>query len=357
MSISSELKDRLKQIPILDVCTTVLNITPIKRSNTYWCKCRPEERTASTRLYIEDNRFYDYGSHVGGDVIELVRYTLGIDFVSAAQLIQDAFHVSEDRQRNPVSRYDLMDWEYQAIGLYGDRATKNFTFDVERMSMERIQQISEKYAMPMNELRIKHPKTYKRLLLEKALPHLRSLRTNYLIAVWNHYLFCTRHVTPEYFYMGDLRQQFADDLKPLETAERILRKAVHNTDIKLPDQPTYDPVRDLDRLLGGQAKPDLGNMTYSALQALAEEYGCRVKYRTVPYDNFCADSVLSRYPHTAFLKAGKVTIGYLVTDQPALALTLDAMRPLKNQRYPRKPIPQPTHAVKGKGRIINDPAR
>lgn len=357
MSISNELKEQLKQIPILEVCSTVLNITPIKRSNTYWCKCRPEERTASTRLYIDDNRFYDYGSHVGGDVIELVRYTLGIDFVSAARRIQDAFHIHDDRQGVQASRYDLMDWEYQAIGLYGDRATKNFSFDVERMPMERIQQISEKYAMSMNELRIKHPKTYRRLLLEKALPYLRSLRTNYLISVWNHYLFCNRHVTPEYFYMADLRRQFADDLKPFEAAERILRKAVRNTGIKLPDEPTYDPASDLDRLLAGQEKPALGNMTYNELQTLATENNCRVKYRTVPYDNFCAEQLLSRYPHIAFLKSGNVTIGYLETDQPALSIALDAMRPIAKQRHPRKPIPLPAHDAKEKGRAKKDPAR
>ena len=99
MTINKELIEQLKQIPILEVCSTILNITPIKRSNSYWCKCRPEERTASTRLYIEDNSFYDYGSHEGGDVIELVRYTLGIDFVSAAKLLQEAFHKSANSKR------------------------------------------------------------------------------------------------------------------------------------------------------------------------------------------------------------------------------------------------------------------
>ena len=359
MTIDKELKEQLKQIPILEVCSTILNITPIKRSNSYWCKCRPEERTASTRLYIEDNSFYDYGSHEGGDVIELVRYTLGIDFVSAAKLLQEAFHIPDPKDQRSPSRFALMDWEYQAIGLYGDRATKNFTFDVERMPMERIQQISEKYAMPMNELRLKHPKTYKRLLLSKAFPYLRALRANYLISVWNHYLFCRQHVTPDYFYMGDLRQRFGNDLKPLETAEHILRKAVHNTGISLPKVPTYDPALDLDKLLGGQVKPDLGKLTYSELQSLAESKGCRVKYRTVPYHNFTAECALEKYPYTAFLKAGNVTIGFLETDYAALDPVLDAMRPLEKQRYPRKPIPvpRPTHTAKGKGTTTKDPVR
>jgi len=358
-SISNSLKEQLKQIPILDVCSQVLNITPEKRSSTYWCKCRAGERTASTRLYTDENCFYDYGTNTGGDVIELVKYTLDVDFVTAVKMLQDAFHIPDPNEHTSVPRHTLMDWEYNCIGLYGDRATKNFRFDVDRMSLDHIQQISEKYAMPMNELRKKHPKIYRRLLIEHALPYVRALRANYLLAVWNHYQFCCKHVTPDYFYVGDMRQKFAEDLNPLIQAEHILRKAAYKTGISLSPPREYDPAKDLDSLLSGTAKPDLGKLTYAELQSLAREKGCNIRYRTVPYDNFCPTGKLEQFPYSAFLKSGNVTIGYLETDHSALDPILDAMRPLPKQRHPRKPIPSPQqpYSSKGKGAHSIDHAR
>ena len=61
---------RLKAIPLTDILQNVYGVEIQQRGSKYYCKIR-EERTASCQIY-PNNTFYDFGSGVGGDTINLI---------------------------------------------------------------------------------------------------------------------------------------------------------------------------------------------------------------------------------------------------------------------------------------------
>lgn len=302
---------QLKQIPITDVCQR-LGIELQCRHNGTWCKVR-KESVASTLVHMEKNTFYDFGTNTGGDVISFVGYVTELERKDAIRQLADMYHIEPVNPRNGMSSSELTDWEYQQIGLYGDMATKNFDFDMEHMPIERIYEISNKYAMPMNELKKEHPKTYERIIRQRALPYIRELRNNYFLHVWDRFQMAKAVGNPQLFYSGDLKSAFADDLRALTGAERILERAVKDTGIKLQGKKEYDPAKDLERLSNGEIKPGLSEVGYAEIQAASKKAGCPIKYRTMDYSAYL-NSGLNQHFHSAFFKAGKVIVGYLDKD-------------------------------------------
>lgn len=316
--------NRLKQIPITDVCQR-LGVTVERRHNGLWCKAR-EEGVPSTTIHEGKNTFYDFGTNAGGDVISFVGYILELERKDAIRQLADMYHIEPVNPRTGYQSSELTDWEYNQIGLYGDMATKNFDFDMERMPIERIYEISNLYDMPMNELKKKHPKTYERIIRQKALPYLREMRNSYLLHVWNRYQVAREIGNPQLFYHGDLKSVFGDEIRELTNAERVLRRAVKDTSIKLPSAREYDPVKDLDLLSKGEIKPGLSEVGYSEMQAAAKRAGCAVRYTVMDYSKYLASGLDQQF-HTAFFKAGRVVVGYLEKDWMKIKPVLASNKP------------------------------
>ena len=302
---------QLKQIPITDVCQR-LGMKLDRRHNGIWCKVR-KESVASTLIHTDKNTFFDFGTNTGGDTISFIGYIMSLERKDAIRALADMYHIEPVNPRDGMSSSELTDWEYRQIGLYGDMATKNFDFDMEHMPVERIYEISTAYAMSMNELKKRHPKTYERILRQRALPYVRQLRNNYFLHVWNRYQIAAAVGNSQLFYSGDLNAAFADDLRDLNAAEHILDRAVKDTSIKLRKSMGYDPVKDLDLLSKGEIKPGLSEVGYAEIQAASKKTGCPIKYRTMDYSAYL-DSGLDKHFHSAFFKSGKVIVGYLDKD-------------------------------------------
>ena len=192
--------DRLNEIPILSVCSH-LNI-PIEKKygRRVWCKAR-QERTASTMLDLDKNTFYDYGAggH-GGDVIAFYAYVTGVSQGEAMKELGNVFGILPTDPRAGLYSHELTNFEWEKIGLYGDSASKNYSFDIERMPIDRCWELSEQFNMPMNALRKAYPEVYEKMLREKALPHLRELRNRYYLNIYGEYRFTAELGNTDLFY-------------------------------------------------------------------------------------------------------------------------------------------------------------
>ena len=168
--------------------------------------------------------------------------------------------------------------------------------------------------MSMNELRKKHPKIYESILLQKALPFVRCLRNEYYLDVWSRYQMMCTIGNPSLFFQEDQMSYFKDQIHELNIAERMLRKAIHNTSIQLQPAKEYVPATDLEHLSKGQIKPVIGTAGYKEMTDAAEKHSCSVKYRSVNYDQFVKHMMGCSLFYSAFLNAGRVVIGYLEKD-------------------------------------------
>ena len=333
--------DKIKQIPIMDVCRNMLGLECVQRSGRTWCKAR-QERTASTLLHLDSNTFHDFGSNTHGDVIGLVSHSLGIDRKTAIEQLANAYHIEPENLRKDRDPNELTLWEYEQIGIAGDKATKNFDFDIERMPIERIQEISDKYWISMQDLRKQHPGTYEKILRQKALPFVRSLRNEYYLDLWSRYKTMCSIGNPDLFFHADQHRHFDDQIQHLKTAERLLSRAVNGTSIRLRPTRDYDPAQDLDLLSKGEIKPVMGTAGYDELQNASKSNDSPVKYRTVDYDLYVRHMMNDTEDlfYSASLKAGRVIIGYLEKDMDQFKPYFDKMRPQQSQAQ-SKPYPAP----------------
>ena len=318
--------DRIKEIPIADLCRNVLGLECSRRGDRTWCKLRPE-RTASTLLNENRNTYYDFGTTEHGDIINLVSSVMHIDYKAAIQFLGETYGIPAADRRQGLSSHELTSWEYAKLGIYADLATKNFEFNTDRMPYERICEISEKYSIPMNELRKKHPKIYERIIRQKALSHVRGLRNEYYLDLWNQYQTATHMGNPSLFFTPETFAYFDDQLKALREAERILSKAVQGTQIHLRPMGEYEPAKDLELISDGKVKPTLGPAGYQEMQDAAKLADSTVHYRTVDYDRYVQHMMqpAEELLYSAFLRSGRVVIGYLTADYDRFKPYFDQM--------------------------------
>lgn len=316
--------NRVKMIPILDVCN-FLGVEWKEQGGNKWCKVRPE-RTASALIRDDLNMYVDFGgTGKRSDVIQLVCDVKGMDRKDAIRYLADAFNIRSERQT--TSKYQsqndskLAFWEYEKIGLSGDLATKNFTFDFEKQGIERIEEISSKYAMPMNDLRQKHPKVYEQLMWDQAIPYVQDLRNNYYLSIIN--LHHVLNIT-DFTQYPDLKKSLASDAEALRDAEYVLKRALAKTSIGAQEVGQYEPETDLKKLLAGEIRPSIGNQTKNQLASAAQNRKCEVWHKTIPWDKYFSRG-LDQFPYSAYIKGDSVLLSYLSADYKQMKPLLDKM--------------------------------
>lgn len=319
--------DSIKSIPILDVCNA-FGIELERKGGSIWCKLRPE-RTASVVLHPEPERntFHDFGTNQTSDVIGLVSVYLDIDRGAAIEKLAQAFTIAPENAKAGQSTGDLTVWEYEKIGLDGKMATRNFDFDLSRQSVERVSELSLRYAMPMNVLKKNNPWIYEKLLKQRAIPYVRDLRISYYQDIFARFHLDKAIGSEGLFAKAAQKGEFAKQIKELQTAERILKQACFGTQITAWPVGEYDPEKDLQKLLDGTIKIPLGNTSYLDLKRLSTQEKSPVKYRTVALDGFWNSyTALSDISHSAFLKDGNVVVGFLEKDLGKIKPILDKIR-------------------------------
>jgi len=325
---------QIEAIPILDVCSH-FGIPVTYRGRKPWCKLRSEEKTASTLLHTEDdgrskaNTFYDFGVHEGGNNITLACMMMGLnryadaDRYQAISYLAEAFHITPKGQVNSLSG-NLTDKQYAKIGLYGDLATKNFRFNVEHMDLEKIQEISDKYAIPMNQLKKDRPYTFERLLKRISVPFIEDMRNSLYMDIW-----LNREAVRKAEATGDLvfqRHDFLQELEELRDVDQIFDRAIIGTKMKSFQHKIYDPKEILKKMDAGEIKPKFGSRTFRQMQKLAKKHQTTVKYRALDARPIYYEGteIFGQIPYSAFLDRGKAMIGYLESD-------LDLLRPIFDQ--------------------------
>ena len=328
--------DRLKEIPILSVCSQ-LNI-PIEKKygRRAWCKVR-QERTASTMLDLDKNTFFDYGDggH-GGDVIAFYAYVTGISQGEAMKELGNHFGIPSKDPRAGLKSNDLTNFEWSKIGLYGDRASKNYSFDVERLPIERCWELSEQFNMSMNDLRKAFPEVYEKMLREKALPYLRELRNHYYLNIYGEYRFALELGNTDLFYDQRIQEDLLHEKEHLITAERLLEKAARNTAIHFEPGKSYEPDVVLKQLLRGDHK--LGTLSHKQMQARARARKCYLKYCSFGYADY-ESADFSDILHTAFLRGDRVFIGYLPSDEQKVQSILNPVCPTAKEQRSSQTLP------------------
>lgn len=322
---------QIENIPILDVCSH-FGIPVSHRGRTPWCKLRPEEKTASTILHTEDigrakaNTFYDFGTQEGGNNITLACMMMGLnryadaDRYSAMEYLAETFHIAP-RGQEKATHGNLTDRQYAKIGLYGDLATKNFRFSVEHMDLEKIQEISNKYAMSMNQLKKDHPYTFERLLKRISVPLIEDMRNTLYMDIW-----INREAVRKAEASGDLvfqRYDFHREIAELKDLDQIFDRAIIGTKLKPFQNREYDPKEILRKMDAGEIKPKFGSRTFRQMQKLAKKNQTIVKYRALDACPiyFEGSEIFGQVPYSAFFDKGKAMIGYLESD-------LDMLRPI-----------------------------
>ena len=295
----------VKDISILDVCDQ-LGITVTRRGKSYWCKLR-DERNASVILHPDTNTFYDFGTQDHGSNIDLVCFVTGKSFAEAVRYLGESFGLTPETQEEAHKRFLTMSRsDYARIGLHADLATKNFTFPIETCSLKKLVEIEMRYQMPMNTLRQEHPKTYERILREKAIPFVNRLRNWYYLSIWTHYslLQCTGRTA--LFYDSERTQaRFANLTKQLEQAERSLYKAGQGTSLSIPAPSHYDPMRVISRFLTDRLSISIGTCEPETFKVGGQDTCSEL---TVSHNAYFGTE-LEDIPHSAILTKDHVLLG------------------------------------------------
>ena len=300
--------NQLKTIPILTLARD-LGLDIRLKGKRHWCQVRPEDHEPSCILHEDTNRFYDFGTHQKGDVIEFVKYVKNVDLDIAQEWMGRTYGFTPKNRQSGNQLPDTMTlWDYEAIGIYGDMASKNLPLEV-------LYANPDEYSIGMNDLRKKDIKTYTGILINKALPYVAALRNNYYLDVWSMYELVKEIGSPQLFQAQCDRGVFDAAIKELEKAEHMLVKAAKGTYFKAYPPGNYDPMEDLKKLISGSIKPKLGNLSYNDIQKLAKDAGCEIQYTPLDYLQYNNKyDLLNSIPHQAFLRSGTVNIGYLETD-------------------------------------------
>jgi len=328
--------NELKAIPILSVASALGIQIRNTRGTDHWCSVRREDKTPSCVLHADTNTYHDFGTGRGGDGIDLVGYTLNMDLKASQEWLGKQFNLTpKNRPYSNRERYEMSPWEYGYIGLASDLATKNFRFDINKLSIEAISRISARYAMTMNELRQKHPGTYAKVLYQKAIPYVTALRDEYFMSLWSLNQLLLDIGNPETFLSECQRGVFDDMIQELERAERSLHKAARGTRLKLDPLVQYDPVRDLESVISGEVEPSLGKLAQNELEQRAADAGTEILHVEMDYNRYISSICLTDFDHTATLRAGTVTVGYLKTDQQLFQQSLNPSRQTIEEKIAR----------------------
>lgn len=325
--------DEVRSISLLDVCEA-LGILVEKKGSSCFCKLR-NERTASCKLYLdnpgEPHSFYDFGANVGGDVIKFVSCYENCDWQQALERLANLFNIAPINNNDYLHRNELTDSEYAKIGIYGDRASKNFDLNLDKFSIEAVQAYSEKYAMQVNQLRKDYPSKYEYDVLRKrAIPYVYKKRNDYYFQLYcalsTHKLFASEFDIKN--ISEDVLLECSTSCGALIKAEKLLKKALEGTNVKYTFK-DYDVASDLKKIFYGEISFEIGENSYSEVKRASCSFGVDLMFKPLKLDEYLAlgDFGITDVFHAAFLKDDKVNLAYL----PDQSAEIDKCMRLYNQ--------------------------
>lgn len=191
---------KLDEIKLEDICN--LYGVEVKRNGKNLIGRLRNEKTPSFCIYENNNIWVDFGTNEKGGSIKLVQKLEGVGWNEAIKILADRFNISKTTSNSslPTKR------QFELIDINSDRAIANFIIDLNKHSLEKVEEWEEKYSMSMYELSKKNTYMYHKLLDSRALPIIYKER-NYF-----------KHLQEKYPTLENEieRELFKDKLKELE---------------------------------------------------------------------------------------------------------------------------------------------
>lgn len=318
--MSTEYIERLKAIPLTNILQDIYGIEVQKRGSRYYCKIR-DERTASCAIY-PNNTFYDFGGGEGGDTINLVEYMESCDRKTAMEKLSQLYHI--ERQTQKRNRKDLMDYEWNKLGVTPDMVSKNLNINIiERPGewkrgadvnlnindMKQLEMFREKYQVPLAELRKNDSEAYHLFLRNKVYYPLISEKDGYLGSLHSRYRFAFGicNDSAEAFQITASDPEINEWAKTLSEKFTLLRYAVDDISFLKVPHIKYNPSQNLNEILSGKTQFQISKMSYFELchyAFMSKEKLCKIK---VLYDVYAKKyspitSELKGIPHCSLYK-------------------------------------------------------
>ena len=157
-------RSKLDEIKLEDICN--LYGVEVKRNGKNLIGRLRNEKTPSFCIYENNNIWVDFGTNEKGGSIKLVQKLEGVGWNEAIKILADRFNISKITSKFslPTKR------QFELIGINSDRAIANFIIDLNKHSLEKVEEWEEKYSMSMYELSKKNTYMYHKLLDSRALP-------------------------------------------------------------------------------------------------------------------------------------------------------------------------------------------
>lgn len=306
--------EKLQSIPIAEVAQAY-GVELKQVGSDYWCKLR-DEKTASCKLYTKTNSFCDFGNaNYGGDTIELTRFLHSCSSrYDAMQILANTFGIVDENQQGYMPNRFPSNRQLAKIGIQGNRATKNFDFHIERYGLEAAKQLSDKYAMTVEELSHKYPEVYHQMLRARAVPYVRDLRQLYFTELRNLYDWSVM-LNTDFQTDSKLFDTARELMHDAQTGEHILHSAIRDFK-KVPFRENhYDLVKDYTAITNGNMSVELINdesIGYRDLKSLLRAENHPMGYTNLPKAQF--DTLVKQLPeitsYAAFAKGQTVTLAY-----------------------------------------------
>lgn len=157
-------RSKLDEIKLEDICN--LYGVEVKRNGKNLIGRLRNEKTPSFCIYENNNIWVDFGTNEKGGSIKLVQKLEGVGWNEAIKILADRFNISKTTSNSslPTKR------QFELIGINSDRAIANFIIDLNKHSLEKVEEWEAKYSMSMYELSKKNTYMYHKLLDSRALP-------------------------------------------------------------------------------------------------------------------------------------------------------------------------------------------
>lgn len=305
--------EKLKSIPIHEVAQA-FGVQVKKAGNDYWCAIR-QERTPSCKLYTKTNSFCDFGAaNCGGDTIELTAFLNSCSRVEAMETLANTFGIQPENLDGAQHKRFPSDRQLAKIGIYGDRASKNIDFHLEKYGLEVAAEISKKFSIRVEEMAEYYPVAYHQMLSARAVPYVLSLRQTYLSELRSRYDMAALfhlELSPEDECFTEAREILHD----AEEAERILFSAIQDHQ-KVPfKMRSYDLAKDYAAIANGTLSVELTgleSMEYRSLKAILKSAHREMGFSELPQAqyNSLREQLGDITAYSAFVKGDTVKLAY-----------------------------------------------
>lgn len=331
--------DIIREIPLQNV----LEDYGIKVNRAGFFSIRAES-APSAKLYETTNSWFDYGLNKGGGVIQLVMELNDCSKKEAIMKLGSDYNIPYVGSEAGIDKSKhLSQTQYQLIGIQGDRAGKNITFDFQKYTEEQNRRLSAKLAIPMNELFNRYPKSYEKILQQKAVPYVIQQRHSYLYAL---HLYEQSSKNSDNLLEVKLNKSCADDaFKAYQESWSALSKAVAGTEINI-EKIKPDFKRDLQQVADGRTPIEIGEYPYSEFKTLpggnvyihiSEEVYNEFQ-NSINYEKLAVE-----YPYSAFLQRGSVNVVVKEADKEFFEKTFEGIdKHMKDKENTAVKAPKPT---------------